>query len=52
MGETRLGGKFHPQYLPVEFTGIYQSGKYSQSGNTGKYWSIEFFALKYHRNVN
>ena len=33
----RLGGKFHPRYLPVAFAGIYQSGKYSSSG---KYWQI------------
>ena len=33
----RLGGKFHPRYLPVAFAGIYRSGKYSSSG---KYWQI------------
>ena len=27
---ARLGGKFHPRYLPVAFNGIYQSGKYSK----------------------
>ena len=30
--EARLGGKFHPRYLLVAFTGIYRSGKYSSSG--------------------
>ena len=30
--ESQLGGKFHPRYLPVAFTGIYRSGKYSSSG--------------------
>ena len=50
----RLGGKFHPRYLPVAFTGIYRSGKYSSSGkyrqipNTGK---LNFFALKSSRNL-
>ena len=27
LGNTRLGGKFHPWYLPVEFTGISRHGK-------------------------
>ena len=40
---TMLGGKFHPRYLPVAFTGIYRFGKYSSSG---KYWQIEFFCLE------
>ena len=44
---SRLGGKFHPRYLPVAFAGIYRSGKYSSSG---KYWQIlanwNFFGLK------
>ena len=47
--DPRLGGKFQPRYLPVEFTGPENTPKVA---NTGKYWSIEFFALKYHRNVN
>ena len=25
--QARLGGKFHPQYLPVEFIGISRHGK-------------------------
>ena len=41
-----------PWYLPVAFTSIYLSGKYSSSG---KYWQIDFFffffALKYSRNL-
>ena len=45
--KARLGGKFHPRYLPVAFAGIYRSGKYSSSG---KYWQIpanwNFFGLK------
>ena len=31
---ARLGGKFHPRYLPVAFTGISQHGK---KGSSGKY---------------
>ena len=34
---SRLGGKFHPRYLPVEFTGISRHGKKDSSG---KYWQI------------
>ena len=35
--QTRLGGKFHPRYLPMEFTGISRHGKL---GSSGKYWQI------------
>ena len=45
--KTRLGGKFHPRHLPV-FTSLENT---PQVANTGKYWQIEFFALKYSRNL-
>ena len=35
--KARLSGKFHPRYFPVEFAGIFQPGKYAQSGKYGKY---------------
>ena len=34
---SRLSGKFHPRYFPVEFAGIFRPGKYAQSGKYGKY---------------
>ena len=33
MYKPRLGGKFHPRYLPVTFTGL---GNTPQVANTGK----------------
>ena len=40
----RLGGKFHPRYLPVAFAGLENT---PQVANTGKYRQIEIFlALK------
>ena len=44
--KSRLGGKFHPRYLPWHlpvFTGLENT---PQVANTGKYWQIEFFCLK------
>ena len=41
-----LGGKFHPRYLPVAFTGLENT---PQVANTGK---LNFFALKYPRPLN
>ena len=37
---ARLGGKSHPRYLPVVFTGLENT---PEVANTGKYWSVELF---------
>ena len=39
---TRLGGKFHPHYLPVVFIGLENTPKVT---NTGK-WSFELAHLE------
>ena len=39
---SRLSGKFHPRYCPVEFAGIFRPGKYAQSGKYGKYGKYDF----------
>ena len=39
---SRLSGKFHPRYFPVEFAGIFRPGKYAQSGKYGKYGKYDF----------
>jgi hypothetical protein len=37
---TGLGGKYHPWYLPVVFTGL------KNTPQSGKYYTDEFFCLK------